>query len=92
MALQLVLSRLPRFSLCEIDGVGDDFRWFTCRKDVAGSSISSQLSQLPASPLASLPAHRHEAARKYTVFNEAYVGTQVFLAQANSERKHFWIC
>lgn len=34
------------------------------------------------------PASQHRAARKHTVFNEADLGTQVFLESTHSERKH----
>lgn len=49
----------------------------------------------PASKTASQhisPASQHSTARKHTVFNEADLGSQVFLEATFSERKHLRIC
>lgn len=40
----------------------------------------------------SLPASQHSTARKHSVFDEADLGSQVFLEATFSERKHLQIC
>lgn len=42
--------------------------------------------------LASQPASQHNTARKHTAFNEADLGSQVFLEATFSERKHLRFC